>query len=210
MWGFIKKDLLIIKNNFKTFGTILIFYLLLACFGDTDITFLIPFFSVMIMISSFSYDNLNNFDAYAVTLPKGRENVVKGKYLTTLLLIVVSALVVGVFQVLIKYSSGKLDLVQLGLTMFLNCYVTLLLEIIMYPLIFKFGIEKARLLIFIVIIGIVLLGGLIIKFINLGKLAKVVSFVGDYWLIVVLLVILLGLFLISYFISRKVILKKEF
>ena len=35
------------------------------------------------MIATFSYDDVNNFNAYAITFPNGRRNVVLEKYLIT-------------------------------------------------------------------------------------------------------------------------------
>ena len=74
MIGFIKKDLAMIKSNFKLMGILLFFYVVMGLLGEMDISFILPFMSVMIMISTFSYDNYNKWDAYSVTLPNGRKN----------------------------------------------------------------------------------------------------------------------------------------
>ena len=61
--------------------------------GEMDLSFVLPFMSVVIMISTFSYDVYNKWDAYVITLPNGRKNVVKAKYIATFILIVVSILI---------------------------------------------------------------------------------------------------------------------
>ena len=66
MIGFIKKDLFMIKNSLKFIGIIFIIYLMMALTNTMDVTFLLPFLSVMLMISTFSYDDFNNWNAYAV------------------------------------------------------------------------------------------------------------------------------------------------
>ena len=60
MIGFIKKDLAMIKSNFKLLGILIIVYAIMGLMGKMDISFILPFMCVMIMISSFSYDNYNN------------------------------------------------------------------------------------------------------------------------------------------------------
>lgn len=80
MLGLIKKDFLIIKANLKSMVITFIVYLMLAFQGTFDVTFIIPIIGIMLFISTFSYDDFNNWNSYAVTLPDGRRNVVRAKY----------------------------------------------------------------------------------------------------------------------------------
>ena len=75
MLGFIKKDLAMIKSNFKSLIFLVIIYLLLGLYGQMDISFILPFISVMLIMTTFNYDNYNKWDAYAATLPNGRINI---------------------------------------------------------------------------------------------------------------------------------------
>jgi len=84
MWGFIKKDILMMKGNFKLLAILFIIYGVMAMEGEMDLSFLLPFMSVMIMISTFAYDQYNHWDSYLCSLPNGRKNSVKAKYLATL------------------------------------------------------------------------------------------------------------------------------
>ena len=79
MLGLIKKDLLMIKSNIKTLFIILVVYGVMAYQGQMDLSFILPFMSVMIMISTFSYDAYNKWDAYASCLPNGRQNSVRDR-----------------------------------------------------------------------------------------------------------------------------------
>ena len=179
MLGFIKKDLLMLKGNLKTFILLLIFYVLLAYLGEFDISFLPPFFSVMMMLSTFSYDNYNNFDAYAISFPNGKRNIILSKYLASLILTFGTTILVLILAILISYLKGNIsNLGETSLTMLVEFLATVIILSIMYPIIFKFGIEKARLVIFILVFG-------------LG--------------IITILVLI-----ISYILSRKIYLKKEF
>ena len=92
MIGFLKKELAMIKSNFTMLGIITIVYIILGFYDEMDVSFILPFICVMIMISSFSYDDNSKWDAYLITLPEGRKNSVKAKYLFTIILIIISSL----------------------------------------------------------------------------------------------------------------------
>ncbi len=68
-----KKDFLLIKANLKSMVIVFIVYLILAFQGTFDVTFIVPLIGIMLFISTFSYDDFNNWNSYAVTLPNGRE-----------------------------------------------------------------------------------------------------------------------------------------
>ena len=68
MLGLIKKDLFMMKSNIKTLLIILVVYGVMAYQEQMDLSFILPFMSVMIMISTFSYDAYNNWDAYVLSL----------------------------------------------------------------------------------------------------------------------------------------------
>ncbi len=206
MLGFIKKDLLIVKGNLKTFLLIFVFYAFLAYTGDVDITFILPFLSVMVMMSSFSYDAYNKWDSYALSIPKGRENIVKAKYLVTLILITITSLLVLFLFIFLSYIKKEpLDLDMVFSTFIGNIIGTVLVECVMYPIIFKWGIEKARIAIFaLVIIFVVTLGFLISK-VDTINLNLVFNYLFKYWYIFTILILLMSLAL-SIHIYRK----KEF
>ncbi len=210
MIGFIKKDLAMIKSNFKILGGLIILYAIMGLVGELDVSFILPFISVMIMISTFSYDSYNKFDAYSITLPDGRKNSVKSKYGTTILLIFVISIVSIILSFIISYTNTKsIDYAQIFFTMLGNIFGTLLVLSVMYPIIYKFGIEKARIVICIIIFGIAILGGFLLQYIDLSFIAKSLDFLENY-LAIILILIAIFMVLISYKISEKILLKKEY
>ena len=78
----------------------------------------------------------------------------------------------------------------------------------MYPIIFKFGLEKARIGIFVLIFGLIFIGELLINYINLGKALDSLSFLNNWWIIIFPLLVIIILFA-SYIISLKIYNKKE-
>ena len=210
MLGFIKKDFAMIKSNFKILFILFIFYGILAINDSMDISFILPFICVMIMISTFSYDEFNNWNAYTVSLPNGRVNSVKAKYLATLLMITITSIITILLSlIIILIKKQPIVYEEMLATMTGTIVGTVLVLSFMYPIIYKYGIEKARIVIFVIIIGIIFLGGLIFKFIDLSILGKGISIIEDYLILIIILITLFILY-ISYRISLRINIKKEY
>lgn len=210
MLGLIKKDLLMIKSNFKLLAILLFVYGIMAFQGQMDLSFLLPFMSVMIMISTFSYDNYNKWDAYAITLPDGRKNSVKAKYVATILLIIITTIIVTLLSIIIAYShTNSIDFENTFSIIIGNIFATTLLQSFMYPSIYKFGVEKARIGLFIVIFGIAIIGSILGKFFNFESLFQVLDVLNNYWMIIFPIIMLVILY-ISYKMSESIYKKKEY
>ncbi len=210
MLGLMKKDLFLIKNNFKFMAIILGCYVLLAFAYNIDISSLPPFLSVMIMISTFSYDNYNKWDIYAITLPNGKKNVVKAKYLATLLLLMVTSFAVIILSFLISYTNTKsINVKETFKTITFTLCASLFIQAIMFPAIFKFGAEKARIGIFIIVFGVAILSGVLANVLDFNSLIGNLTFLNNY-LIIILPIIAIIILFASYLISKKIYSKKEF
>ncbi len=210
MIGFIKKDLAMIKSNFKLLGVLIIVYAILGLMDKMDISFILPFMCVMIMISSFSYDNYNKWDAYSISLPNGRKNSVKSKYITTILMTFIVSIITIILSFIISYVNTKtINYEQILVTMFGVIFGTLLILTIMYPIIYKFGVEKARIGIFLLVFGIVIIGSLLANYVDLSNIFKFLAFLEDY-LIIILIIVAIIMVYVSYKISEKIFSKKEF
>ena len=206
MLGLIKKDFLIIKNNLKLIIVMLMVFFIMALGGQFNISFIPTFIIVMLFISTFSYDEYNNWDAYAITLPGGRKSIVKSKYITSLFLTLLSAVITFLLNCLISVINNT-DVNEFISSLLGSICAIVIIQSIMYPLIFKFGMEKGRIVLFIlvfVMVGVISLLKNIIKTPNI-----LVVLFNDYWFIVIPIILVISL-LISYKISEKIYLKKEF
>ena len=209
MLGFIKKDLLMIKSNIKILAILLLIYIVMAFQGQMDLSFLLPFMSVMIMMSTFSYDTFNKWDAYAVTLPNGRKNSVMGKYIATIILIEITTIIITILSFTISYAKTKIiDFENIIGTIFGSLFATILLQSFMYPAMYKFGPEKARIGIFVVVFGVAIIGGVVTKYVDLLPMIKIIDSIGKYWIIVFPVTMVLMLY-ISYKVSERIYFKKE-
>lgn len=206
MLGLIKKDFLIIKNNLKLIIVMLMVFFIMALGGQFNISFIPTFIIVMLFISTFSYDEYNNWDAYAITLPGGRKSIVKSKYIISLFLTLLSAVITVLLNCLISVINNT-DVNEFISSLLGSICAIVIIQSIMYPLIFKFGMEKGRIVLFIlvfVMVGVISLLKNIIKTPNI-----LVVLFNDYWFIVIPIILVISL-LISYKISEKIYLKKEF
>lgn len=206
MLGLIKKDFLIIKNNLKLIIVMLMVFFIMALGGQFNISFIPTFIIVMLFISTFSYDEYNNWDAYAITLPGGRKSIVKSKYIASLFLTLLSAVITVLLNCLISVINNT-DVNEFISSLLGSICAIVIIQSIMYPLIFKFGMEKGRIVLFIlvfVMVGVISLLKNIIKTPNI-----LVVLFNDYWFIVIPIILVISL-LISYKISEKIYLKKEF
>ncbi len=210
MLGLIKKDLFMIKDSIKFLIIILLIYSILAYQNKIDLSFLLPFISVVLMMTTFNYDSYNKWDAYVTTLPMGRKNSVKAKYLATLFIIAISTIIITILSFAIDYfQTNTIDYKTILTTMFLCFFSTSIIESFMYPVIYKFGIEKARIGIFIVVFSIAFIGEFATKHLNFSSFNKIYVFLNNYWIVILPILLILILY-ISYKISEKIYLKKEF
>ena len=210
MFGLIKKDFLLIKANLKSMMIVFIVYLVLTFQGTFDVTFIVPLIGIMLFISTFSYDDFNNWNSYAVTLPNGRKNVVRAKYIASIILTVIlgiGALAIGIGISYTKTNSINLDEIISSLmgTMLSSIIIITLL----YPIVFKFGATNGRIILFVVVFGIAGIGAFIAQFVDMTFIINMINRLDSYALVAIpiISVILLG---ISYLISNKIYQSKEF
>ena len=200
MKSLIIKDFLTIKSNIKHLLLIIIMFLLL-CFDNTHVLHYIPsFLSIIILILLFSYDEVSHFNCYLNTMPIDKKNIVKSKYLVGLILNLIAIIITFIECLFLNF---KVDFNSLILCL----AITMIIEALILPLIFKFGVERVRifLIILVLIIGLILTI-ILTKFTLSNKLTIFITKNGS------LIFMLLGVVLIfiSYQISKNIYLNKDF
>ncbi len=209
MLGLIKKDLLMIKGNLRQAILFLVVFIILALQENNIIVIVPVFVSMMIFMTTFSYDEYNKWEAYAISLPVSRKNIVKAKYFASIILWAIALLVTAVITVVMGIFEQNINYSEM-IGMILGCVFSIvLLEALMFPLIFKFGVEKGRIGVFIGVFVIAALLGFIFTGIDLENANGFIEFFNNYYYILIPLVAVI-LMVISYFVSKKIYLKKEF
>ncbi len=121
MLGLMKKDLLMIKCNLKLIVIMFIAFTFMTLNNNMNMFFMPSFISVIVFISTFSYDEYNNWNSYLVTLPNGRKRVVISKYVTSFFLCLLSILITIILSVIIGILNNKLDL-EIILSGMIGCF----------------------------------------------------------------------------------------
>lgn len=214
MTGLIYKDIAALRKQLSTLLLFLVVYGGFCVTGVFDFSILgalVAVFGLTIPMSSVALDDAAHWDRYAVATPAGRRGVVAGKYVFTLLVIVVSVAVAAGLMVCLSLAGLTETTLDDLVLIALSCGVlTLVLDAIILPFLLKYGAEKARvisMITFVVIFGgAVLLGGLAKNQITLPQPPE--------WLLTAVPVLLgllaIGGYLISYFIAQGIYAKKEF
>ena len=209
MKGLILKDLLLIKGNARYILIFLVIFGLIALEGNDVLYFIPAFISMMMFMTTFSYDEYNKWDAYAVTLPIKKENIVLSKYVGSTILLGIALILTFIISLVVGLVTEQLDM-QKNITLLLGCGgAVLLVEAIMYPLLIKFGVEKGRIWVFLGIFLSSFIIGFIFQKASFTIPENLMTFLSQYlpWLLAAALLLIL---IISYTISKKLYLKKEF
>ena len=212
MLGLIKKDLLLLKSNLVFFFVIALIYSLLIVVGTFGISFILvlPIIAVIMFLSTFSYDDFNKWDAYAITLPVLRKNIIKSKYIATLIIILGSSLLGLLISLLISVLPNQIFSLDIFIEEFLSAILGAIIFIsIMFPLIYKIGIEKARISVFVVVFGLLIVFNFLGGFIDFSRVLEKLNSLSDVWFIVIPIIAMLFI-LVSYIITSRIYLKKEF
>ncbi len=210
MLGLIKKDLFMAKGNFKTIAIIFVVFTFTAINGNENFVFIPAFMSVMIMMSTFSYDEFNNWNSYAVTMPGGRKNVVRAKYIASIILTVVLGAVALTIGIGISYTkTNNINVDEIMSSLMETMLSSVIIISLLYPIVFKFGATNGRIILFAVVFGIAGIGALIAQFVDTTPIINMINRLDSYSLIAIPIIsaILLG---ISYLISNKIYQNKEF
>ena len=110
----------------------------------------------MLVLTSLGYDEAAGFDKYVLTLPVNREDLVRCKYLLLLLLLAAGFVVGMTGNVLINLliQGEKISFLEQIAAVAAVAAVFLLVYATLLPLVFKLGVEKARMLLLICYIAV--------------------------------------------------------
>ncbi|OBR96128.1 hypothetical protein CLRAG_05790 [Clostridium ragsdalei P11] len=214
MNGLILKDLYNLKSSGKSlFIPIVVFslfYFLQGINMEVWDVFIIFFVSIFV-INTMSYDNTAKWDKYALTMPVTRRDVVLSKYMVSIIVIFIGSILATALSFAQGINKHNLDVIEIftvnGAAMaggFLFISVTL-------PVIYKFGVEKSRVLILLVFLAP---AGIVIGKSKFAKLkfsplaVQYIHIILKYLPVILLLIAILAV-LISYSISLKVYSNKD-
>lgn len=168
MLGLIKKDLYNLSGSMKVYIIIPILFAFLS-FMNNDMTMMAfgtSFVSLFIVITSCAYDDMSQFQSFALTLPILRKDLVISKFLMgncfSILLFVICNLLANVLY--FEFGEAQFpdfQAVDFALYTILAVLAANICISILLTIIFKFGTEKGRIVFMVMFLGVGLLGGII-------------------------------------------------
>ena len=221
MKGLLIKDFMLMKVQKNFFLLIAVITIWICGFSD-DVSFtsgftsgFLTFVVSMFALSTISYDEFDNGNAFLFSLPITRRGYVVAKYCFGLLLVcsswILSTLMI-IAAVLLKGKSLSIDFMM---NVFLVLPVILIMLAIMLPFQFKFGGEKGRIAIIATVGLLFVLGNIVAKAARLLHIDLVAIFNNlptlsmGMWVAVIIAAVVISLS-VSMKISVSIVNKKEF
>ncbi len=222
MKGLLIKDFKLLKNQKNFFILVFVMAVFLTITngaGSSPATFVLPYVGFVcsfFVLSTISYDEYDNGNAFLFTLPFDRKIYVAEKYIfgvvtggTGLLLILAFILI---------YTDGMTGAEQTGETLFtagVSAALLLFFLAVMIPFQLKFGPEKGRIAMIIVFLGIFAAVYGLAKVVNVGNmdlsgLIQTADAMGPAGVALVFLAVSLLVLAASMTISIRIMEKKEF
>lgn len=210
MKGLLMKDLLVLRGNARNTLLFLLVYCIIFGIISQDANMVSGIAIIMLTtlsISTFSYDNLARWEGYALCLPVTRQQMVQAKYLLSLLFAAAGAVLSLLLGLGISAfgDQGPLPMDEIVGTPVALLVASFIGISVLLPLIYKFGIEKSK-VIFVAIVGVPTLVGYLLSKLEV-QLPPIENPQRLLWLLpVIILVLLIG----SYCLSCRIFSKKEF
>lgn len=218
MKGLLIKDFKLLKMNRNFFLIIFAIQIGVSVFLDDTPSFVLgylPFIISSFTLSTISYDEFDNGNAFLFSLPITRIGYVIEKYLLGFIFGTAS-LILSVFMIiaidLIKGRNLSIDII--GISFIILASMVIILSF-MLPLQLKFGAEKGRITIFL-IVGVILFIGItakqILDIFNIDITSTLDIFLVSNTLALIIIYILTAIVIsiISMLISISILNKKDF
>lgn len=214
--GLLIKDFLLLKAYKKNLilGIFIYIFIMLMNASDESIVYLgtsmIVFLFSSYAISTFNIDEKSESDKFYLTLPINKKYLVLEKYLFVVINIILG-MIISFLIVMFLYTGNIIHFFNIKeclLSMLSISFGISIYNCLQIPCIYKFGVEKGRLQIYIIIMIIFLvIGGcyFIFKDIDILRYIDNISRLDVY-----LVLFIIFLYIGSYFISLKFFRKREF
>lgn len=209
MKGLMKKDYILIKKNslvyLLLFGVFLIISVGKALSSHEPDTMIFSGYMAMapfiLAINTFAYDDLAKWDSYCLSMPVTRAEAVLARYASLGTVAVAVCLMGTIVSLIVGIMVGQLQMGYILLTSLILLGIALLALAVLLPLIYKFGVEKSRILLIILMLAfmsVVVIGGKEMPVPAINFMIRLLPVVG------------IVLYAVSFYISSAIYQRKEF
>lgn len=211
MSGLLLKDALNQKQQIKIQAAIAILWFIVAMWNGSPGFFgsIMVMFVVIIPMNAIAYDDNSRWNSFALTAPITRTQLVLSKYILMLIVLVLTMIVAFAGEMALG-SGAEISLITAAVLFPIGIVIASAL----FPIIFKFGMEKGR----FVFIGFIIIALVVLGFGKSGItgaaadgfIREVLADAGEVTLAVIVFVFTIAVGTASFLISKKIYDKKEF
>lgn len=217
MKGFLVKDFLILRNQWRTLVIILLCALFMSfTFEPTVVVSYMTLLSGLQALSTITYDELNRGFGFLMTLPASRKEYVWEKYLLSVIWTLFCMVLGVIFCLVITVTTNNSTLSAVisdipAVCIVILCMVSLILSV-MIPIRLKYGAEKGRIVMYFMFALTGAAVFLLMKFTGITPeiIGEKLSRVSGTLIASVVAISIIIMLAISLKISERIMEKKEF
>lgn len=156
MFGLILKDIKNVRGQMLYYLVVLVVFTVVAIVSDNIYYYVgaIVFFLVALPVSAMAYDEKDNWDKFALASGMSRKQLVVARYLFSLLFYVPLWAISFIFLAV----PGDLSAMETLAIIFFYGGIGFFTADVLLPLVFKMGVEKARITFIVMIVLVVAIG----------------------------------------------------
>ncbi|MEL1134738.1 ABC-2 transporter permease [Desulfitobacterium sp. THU1] len=153
MKGLIIKDVFALRQQGKILLGLLAFYAFYSIMFEniSMLAAMIVLLCVMLPLTTMAYDEKSKWEKYALSMPIERKTIVQSKYLFAIVAELIGVVIVGILSGLIVLFTDEMKIMEMLIMTLVIGGVGLVFLAIILPILFKFGVEKARFIMLIVV-----------------------------------------------------------
>jgi hypothetical protein len=154
MTGLILKDLLYLRRTAKVLIVLLAFYLVLfLATGSKDsasgiLSGIIIMLTIILSSNAFAYDETAKWRVYELSLPVAKSRIVLARYLLTLLFSTALTLLSLLMELVVFHEMTM----ETSAALWVSWSLSLLFCAVLFPAMYKYGTQKARLLLMVIVL----------------------------------------------------------
>lgn len=144
MIGLLKKEYYLMEGQMKSWLIVAVFCFFYSYFMNADsfLFMLIILIGIMSTMTVFSLDKACGWDTYAISLPLTRKEIVEARYLFAFLIDIGVSLACCLLMLLRGLIKGGVNIPESLHSLFQILLVTILMQLLLFPVIYKLGVEK--------------------------------------------------------------------
>ncbi len=153
MKGLIIKDIFALRQQGKILLALLVFYAVYSVVFQnlSMLAAMTVLLCVMLPVTTMAYDEKSKWDKYALSMPIPRKAIVLSKYLLAITAEFLAVIIVGILGGAIVFLTGEMAIGEMLVMILAIGGIGLFFLALILPILFKFGVEKGRFIMLLVL-----------------------------------------------------------